>query len=102
MALGVNCHLEEKDAMHFKDGGVMSKTIVNIIITTLRKIHHEHHLEEKDAKHVHNGGGHHDPVMAARSPCPSLSMYSSSTKYSTFWFKSRFEIVTARACSTYL
>ena len=38
--------------------GVMSKTIVNIIITTLRKIHHDHHLEEKDAKHVHNGGGH--------------------------------------------
>ena len=37
MALGVNCHLEEKDAMHFKDGGIMSKTIVNIIITTLRK-----------------------------------------------------------------
>ena len=38
--------------------GVMSKTIVNIIITTLRKIPHDHHLEKKDSKHVHNGGSH--------------------------------------------
>ena len=46
--------------------GVMSKTIVNIIITTLRKIHHDHHLEEKDAKHVHNGGGHGRKVPLPR------------------------------------
>ena len=71
MALGVNCHLEEKDAMHSKDGGGHEQ----INITTLRKkrpsmvmmaevvkhdhydhhhhgrgqIRHDHDLEEKDA-----------------------------------------------------